>query len=315
MKILVTGATGFLASHLMPALRARGDRVVALVRDLVAEATLDPKSVHAIVRGRVQDYDVIARVLAEYEIDLVFHLAAQTQVSVAIAEPVGTFETNIQGTWTVLEACRKAGTRRVVVASSDKAYGAGDVPYSEDVNPTNGGAPYETSKAVQDMLAQTYARSYGMSVGITRCGNLYGPGHVNFSTLIPGTIRRIINGEAPQIRGDGSAKRDFLFVADAVDAYLRLADSNEVGAFNVGTGKPSSIVNVVSAILKAMKSKLVPIHTEETKHEIRDQWLHSEKARERLKWTAKHDLAQGLRKTIPWYLGHVEKGKPCDSSD
>ena len=305
-RILVTGATGFLASHLIPRLVRAHAFVVALVRDFVQEKMIHQSS-DAIVRGACEDRDIIARTIAEYDIDTIVHLAAQTQVSTAINEPISTFRTNIEGTWSILESARCSKTiKRIVIASSDKSYGAGDVPYSEDCNGLAGGAPYETSKSCADLIAQSYARTYGMSIGITRCGNLYGPGHLNWSTLIPGTIRRIFRKEPPVIAGDGMSKRDFLFIDDAVDAYCRMIESDYVGPINFGTDVPTTVFDVISTIKRIMKSTIEPRFIEASKHEIRDQWLHSEKARTVLKWEAKTKFRDGLINTIPWYVDRLE---------
>lgn len=309
MRALVTGSSGFLGRHLVCALRRRGDFVVCLVRDEVGgkywdlfSATLGGErlsAAYAVVRG---SFDQVERAISEYEIDTVFHLAAQTQVSTAVANPVGTFEANICGTWRVLEACRRQKVQKVIVSSSDKVYGDGSSPYRED-QPIEATGIYATSKTCADLLAQSYAREFRMPIAITRCGNLYGPGHTNWSTLIPGTIRSLLRGERPRLRSDGGPKRDFLFVEDAVDGYLRLADSQCTGAFNFGTGCGSSVMDVVAAIQEIMGTALEPIidKPQAAAIEIRAQVLNCKKAAEELEWSPRHTLTKGLAKTIPWY--------------
>ncbi|MES2179819.1 MAG: NAD-dependent epimerase/dehydratase family protein [Gemmatimonadota bacterium] len=312
MRALVTGASGFLGQHLVDYLFDRDDFVVGLVRDY--NRTARKSSANAIVFG---SFDQVERVIAEYEIDTVFHLAAQTQVSVSFADPVGTLEANVQGTWQVLEACRRQKVGRVIVASSDKSYGDGPTPYRED-QPLRPNGIYATSKACADMLAQSYAREYGMSVAITRCGNLFGPGHTNWSTLIPGTIRSILKGERPRLRSNGGPKRDWLYVGDAVDGYLRLADATVTGAFNFGTGVGTSVIEVVDTVLKVMGSRLQPVFEEGQRTygemvaagwppvEIDEQVLNIDKVHNVLGWKPAHTIAQGLEKTIEWYRLRLE---------
>ncbi len=314
-RVLVTGANGFLGRHLCGALAVRKDFVVVLVRDwLYPFSGSQPSLPDAKVFG---SFDQIERAIAEYHVDTVVHLAAQTEVGVAVADPVGTFEANARGTWQVLEACRRQKVRRVVVASSDKAYGDWIVPYTE-AQPLVPHGIYATSKAVGDMIAQAYMREYnGMSIAITRCGNLYGPGHVNWSTLIPGTIRSVLKGERPVLRSDGGLKRDFLFVEDAVDGYLRLIDEftpsieKIKGPFNFGTGIGSTVMEVVEQILKLMKSELRPDVRvfEATAMEIKDQIVNASKAERVLMWKPKHTLAEGLEKTIVWYRSYLGDDK------
>lgn len=300
MRAFVTGATGFLGHHLCRALIERGDFVAGLERDLHSHRVV-PCSVLA--PGDIESFDGIARILSEYEIDTVFHLAAQAQVSVAKADPLGTFRSNIAGTWNVLEACRQQKARRVIVASSDKVYGNNPCPYHE-FQQLHASGPYGTSKVCEDLLAQSYAQTYGMSIAITRCSNLYGPGHTNWSTLIPGTIKSVIEGKPPILRSDGKAKRDYLYVGDAVDGYLRLADSDYVGPMNFGTGKPNAAFEVAQLICELLGSSLAPVIENSAVGEIDSQWLNSDKAREELGWSAMCDLRYGLSLTIPWYVEH-----------
>lgn len=303
MRAMITGASGFLGGHLSAALRARGDFVVDLVRDRILGLhwrQIDPS---VLVHGQLAD---VERIIAEYEIDVVFHLAAQTQVSVALADPAGTLEANVRGTWTVLDACRRQGIERLVVASSDKSYGDGTVPYSEKQDLKSGGV-YATSKTCADLIAQAYAREFGIPLAITRCGNLYGPGHMNWSTLIPGTIRSVLRGERPRLRSDGGPRRDFLYVEDAVDGYLRIADMRETGIFNFGCGVGVTVTEVVAEILRLMKTDLTPIPILQRGGgavEIKNQVLDIQKAVDVLDWRPRHSLTAGLTKTIDWYRAH-----------
>jgi CDP-glucose 4,6-dehydratase len=297
--VFVTGASGFLGGHLTRALSVSA-RVVGLVRDDVRSGLPEPLGPPIAVYGDISDREFLERVLAEYEVDTVFHLAAQTQVSVGVAEPIGTMRANVEGTWNVLEACRRQKTRRVVVASSDKVYGNGPVPYQE-IQALRWGDPYGTSKACADMIASSYAKTYGMSIGIARCGNLYGPAHMNFSTLIPGTILAVLRGERPVLRSDGTMKRDYLHVRDAVAGYVALAESEETGAFNFGSGSCRAVLDVVGDILRVMESNVAPLVECRASGEIQDQWLDCFKANDRLGWSAKVDWMSGLRETVNWY--------------
>jgi CDP-glucose 4,6-dehydratase len=254
-------------------------------------------------------FDQIERILAEYELDTVFHLAAQTQVSTAVAEPIGTLTANIEGTWKVLDASRRQKVRRVVVASSDKVYGDGPVPYVEEQALAPRGV-YATSKACGDFLAQAYTSEYGLSVAITRCGNLYGPGHFNWSTLIPGTIRAILERETIKLRSNGSPRRDYLYVQDAVDGYIKLAMSDVRGAFNFGTGRASSVHHVVDTIRRLMKSSAVVSDCDGSVEaiEIQDQFLSYAKAERLLGWHPSYTLEQGLEKTIASYRDYFHRG-------
>ena len=305
MRALVTGASGFLGRHLVAALNARGDDVVALVRDIDVDS-FGSIYKYKPLRIALGSFDQVERAIAEYEIDTVFHLAAQTQVSTAVADPIGTLEANVRGTWQVLEACRRQKVKRVIVASSDKAYGDGEVPYTETQNLRHSGV-YATSKACADLIAQSYLQEYGMSIVITRCGNLYGPGHTNWSTLIPGTIRSILKGEAPRLRSNGQAKRDFLYVEDAVEGYLKLAESSRVGAFNFGGGQAWSALEVVERICFMMQSGIKPIiENNSPATEIDEQWLSTDRASVLLGWHPTKPLDQGLEETIAWYREYLK---------
>jgi CDP-glucose 4,6-dehydratase len=315
--VFVTGATGLLGSWLVGELVEQGAQVTALVRDhvpfsLLYERGLD-KSIRS-VRGDIQDFALLERTLAEYETEVVFHLAAQTQVLVANRSPISTFETNIRGTYMLLEACRHHPLlKAVVVASSDKAYGEAEVlPYDEKA-PLRGTHPYDASKSCADLIANSYARSFGVPVCITRCGNLYGGGDLNFARVVPGTIRSVYQGKQPVIRTDGTLRRDYFYVRDAVLAYLMLAEqmisSGVTGqAYNFSSDVPLSVLEITSEVLKAMgRPDIQPLILGENRGEIKDQWLSARKAHEELGWSSQFTLERGLKETVEWYTGYLSK--------
>jgi CDP-glucose 4,6-dehydratase len=311
-RVFVTGCTGILGSWLTIRLVEEGAEVVGLIRDLVPKSNLNWSGFHNqinIVRGSVTEYEVIERAFNEYEVDTCFHLAAQTIVGIANNSPLSTFESNIKGTWTLLEAARRVGRlERIVIASTDKAYGDQDIlPYTEEA-PLKGLYPYDVSKSCADLLAQSYAHTYQLPIGITRCGNLYGGGDLNFNRIIPGTIRSVVMDENPVIRSDGSPIRDYFYVKDAVDAYLILAqslDRNEVRgqAFNFSSETPVSALNIVSQIIAISgKNHLKPnILGKKLEGEIIHQFLSSQKARDLLSWKPRYSLEEGLTESIQWY--------------
>jgi CDP-glucose 4,6-dehydratase len=256
----------------------------------------------------VCDLELAERLLGEYEINTVFHLAAQTLVPIANRNPISTFESNIRGTWNLLEACRRAPTiRAVVMASSDKAYGPQKVlPYSEQM-PLEGVYPYDVSKSCADLIAQSYAATYNVPVAITRCGNFYGGGDLNWNRIVPGTIRSVIRGERPVIRSDGNFVRDYFYVEDGALAYMLLAERvtacpNFRGmAFNFSNELQVSVLELVGQILERMGSKLEPDVRNEASHEIRHQYLSAERARNMLNWSPAFTLDEGLDRTVNWY--------------
>jgi CDP-glucose 4,6-dehydratase len=308
---LVTGATGLLGSWLVPALQRRGARVVIIVRDLVPDSLLQTSGAAdrcVTVLGDVTDGRLLERVLVEHEVDAVFHLAAQTQVEHALRDPIGTFESNVKGTWELLDACRRSGRpTRIVVASSDKAYGAQEqLPYTEDT-PLEGRHPYDVSKSCTDLIAQSYALSYGLPIAVTRCGNLYGGGDLNFNRLVPGVIRDALAGRRPVLRSDGGPVRDYLYVEDAAEAYILLAErAHEPGiageAWNFSIETQLTAAEMARRILAACGREDLELDIRGTaSHEIRHQYLSAEKARTRLGWTATHGLDEGLRRSAEWY--------------
>lgn len=311
-SVILTGATGLLGGHLGRVLLDKGALVVALVRDANPQSQWTREGLwqRAVeVRGDCRDEVLLHRVLAEYEIDTVFHLAAQTLVGPANLDPTTTFETNIAGTWRLLEACRMLPhVKQIVLASSDKAYGEQEsLPYTEDAR-LEGRQPYAVSKSCADLIAQTYHSTYGTPVSITRCGNFYGPGDLNWNRIVPGTIRSVLRGVAPVIRSDGKSLRDYIYVEDGVSAYLQLAekmasDRSLCGqAFNFGHNAPVSVLDLVTEITTAcQRADLRPQVLNEAKNEIINQSLDANKAREMLNWTPRWDLAAGLGKTVSWY--------------
>ncbi|MBI4589579.1 MAG: GDP-mannose 4,6-dehydratase [Candidatus Rokubacteria bacterium] len=315
-NVFVTGATGLLGSWLVEELLKRSASVTCLVRDWVPGSQLVESGLLArtnVVRGDLEDYHVLLRALNEYEIDSVFHLGAQTIVGTAARSALSTFDANVRGTWNLLEACRTSSrlVERVLVASSDKAYGPHDrLPYTEAA-PLQGRYPYDVSKSCADLISLAYFHTYRTPVGITRCGNLFGGGDLNFNRLIPGTIRSALRDEAPVIRSDGGFIRDYFYVPDAVEGYLLLAekltDERLQGeAFNFGNETPMSVLDLVHKILDLMgKTSLAPKVLNEAVHEIRAQYLDCTKARRMLDWKPRHTLEDGLRKTIAWYREYL----------
>lgn len=311
-NVFVTGCTGLLGSWLTEALVRCGANVVGLVRDRVPKSRLVQSGLIdriTVVAGEVEDYLLLERSLNEYQVQTVFHLAAQTIVGIAHQSPLSTFDTNIRGTWQLLEACRRTSlVEAVVVASSDKAYGEHtELPYTEAF-PLEGRHPYDVSKSCADLIAQAYAKSYGLPVCVTRCGNLFGAGDINFNRLIPGTIRSAIRDESPIIRSDGKFSRDYVYVEDAAHAYILLAEamvnrSTVHGeAFNFSYERPMSALEVVRKILGHMgRTDLEPDILNTAVNEIPHQFLSSIKARQMLDWQPKFEFDEGLRRTIPWY--------------
>jgi CDP-glucose 4,6-dehydratase len=313
--VLVTGATGLLGSWLVARLVAQGADVVCLVRDWVPQSELYRQGLDERTRsvtGDVRDTALLERVLAEYEIKTVMHLAAQTIVGVAVRSPVTTFESNVGGTWSLLEACRSVGrVEQIVVASSDKAYGVQPkLPYTED-SPLQGRFPYDASKSAADLIAQSYAATYGLPVGITRCGNFYGGGDLNWNRIVPGTIRSVLQGERPIIRSDGKFVRDYIFVEDGAAAYMALAEKmaerrDLAGqGFNFSNEAPIDVLGLVTKILKLMSSSLEPVIQNQASNEIPEQFLSAEKARRELGWKPLFTLEQGLGRTIEWYTRYL----------
>ncbi|HVF10290.1 MAG TPA: GDP-mannose 4,6-dehydratase [Abditibacteriaceae bacterium] len=309
--VLVTGASGLVGGWLVRQLLEANAAVTCLVRDWVPQSQLIASGllerVH-VVRGDVCDAVTVERVLGECEIATVMHLAAQTIVGTANRNPVSTFEANIKGTWALLEACRRgASVQQAVLASSDKAYGAHEkLPYAEEA-PLQGRHPYDVSKSCADLIARSYAETYGLPITITRCGNIYGGGDLNWNRLVPGTIRSVLRGERPVIRSDGLFVRDYFYVEDVAAIYILLAEQLAARpelrgeAFNFSNEVQLTVIEMVERILSLMESDLAPEIRNEASNEIRYQYLSAEKARRLLNWQPRFDMDDGLQRTIAWY--------------
>jgi len=314
--VLVTGCSGFLGGWLTDWLVSAGAGVIGIVRDQVAESRFWREGIAeriTVVRGDVEDGALLERVLGEYEVQTVMHLAAQTIVGIANRNPLSTFETNIGGTWRLLEACRRSPlVRQVIIASSDKAYGGQPrLPYTEG-DPLAGEHPYDVSKSCADLIAAAYAKSFGLPVAITRCGNFYGGGDLNFNRIVPGTIRSVLRGESPIIRSDGHLTRDYIYVEDAVLAYVRLAEALGATptlageAFNFSNEQPLSVLELTRRILDVMeRPDLEPVMLDQATNEIPHQHLAAGKARAHLGWKPRYTLETGLERTVAWYRAHL----------
>ena len=310
-RVFVTGCTGLVGAWTVRALLESGAHVVGLIRDRTPGSELVRSGLVEridVVRGSLEDYQLMERALAEYEVQTVVHLAAQTIVGIANRSPLSTFETNIKGTWCLLEAARRCGFNPdVVVASSDKAYGEqSQLPYTEEA-PLQGRHPYDASKSCTDIIALTYANTYKMPVCVTRCGNFYGGGDLNWNRLVPGTVRSILRGQRPILRSDGTLIRDYFYVEDGAAAYLHLAEClskrPEIAgeAFNFSNELQVTALDMVQRIRKAMNSDLEPDIRADSKNEIPHQYLSAEKARRMLGWKPSFDLDTALVQTIGWY--------------
>jgi len=315
-KVFVTGATGLLGSWLVDILLKEKVFIVALIRDFVPNSYLYLTGLNErinAVTGCLEDYFVIERTLNEYEIDTVFHLGAQAIVTTANRSPLSTFEANIKGTWNLLEASRNSKlVQRIVVASSDKAYGSlPSLPYTEDM-PLRGEHPYDVSKSCADLIAQAYFKTYNLPVAITRCGNIYGGGDLNFNRIVPGTIKSLLENEPPIIRSDGSYTRDYFYVKDAVSSCLLLAkqlerDEVKGQSFNFSNESPLSVLELVKIITGLMKSELEPKILNISSGEIKHQYLSGQKSKSILDWQAKFSIEKGLVETIDWYKNFFSK--------
>jgi len=312
--VAVTGATGFLGSHLTAALVDLGADVVMLVRDDVPPSPVSTGWMDRVtaVHGAVEDQQTVERLLGDYEVKTVLHLAAQSQVGVANRNPVATFEANVAGTWALLDAVRRSPrVEQVVTASSDKAYGAQPVlPYDEDM-PLAAVNPYDVSKACADLVAQSYHRTFDVPVCVTRCGNFFGPGDRNWERLVPGTIRSLLRGERPIIRSDGTMVRDYLYVVDGAAAYMLVVEAMAkdpaiVGqAFNFSTETPLTVLELVAKLQRAAGTDLEPVVQATATHEIDSQFLSAAKARKLLGWTPTFSVDDALRETVEWYRAYL----------
>lgn len=317
-NVLVTGCTGFLGPWLVEALLARGCRVVGLMRDATPDSRLFRDGLAAkivLVKGNVKDLALMERIVGEYEIRTAFHLAAQSIVGIANETPVSTFESNVLGTWNLLEACRRARrVEQVVVASSDKAYGpATRLPYVE-TDALAGRTPYEVSKSAADLIGQSYWHTYRLPVTVVRCANLFGGGDLNFSRIVPGTIRSGLRGEAPVIRSDGKPLRDYLYVQDGALAYVHLAElmatqASLLGeAFNFSYEQPMGVLDFVKRILALIgREGLEPVVLNQAHGEIPEQYVSSEKARRMLAWRPTVELDDAITRTLAWYRDYFAR--------
>ena len=311
--VLITGASGLLGGHLAERLLSQGASLFCILRDWSPDSVLltHLRDRVTLIRGDITDQALMERALGENEIDTVFHLAAQTLVPIANRNPLSTFESNIKGTWTVLEAARRSPlVKQLVAASSDKAYGDQTaLPYAESL-PLQGRHPYDVSKSCSDLISQAYAATYELPVVITRCGNLYGGGDLNWNRIVPGTIRAVLRDQQPVIRSDGSLVRDYFYAGDAAEAYMLLAEKLAVdrsligSAFNFSSDQPLSVNAIVSLLLELLDSDVQPIVLNQATHEIREQYLDSALARTRLGWQPRRTLRDGLLETIDWYRDH-----------
>lgn len=310
-RVCITGASGLVGSATVTLLEKLGADIVILHRDSVPCSELIRSGALTritSVQGDLSDQLLLERMLGEYEIKTVFHLAAQAVVGVANRNPVSTFESNVRGTWNLLEACRRSPlVSEIVVASSDKAYGDQPLlPYTEDM-PLLAKHPYDVSKACTDLIAQSYASTFGLPVTISRCGNFYGPGDLNWNRIVPGTIRSVLRGKRPIIRSDGAYLRDYFYVEDGAKAYIALAEAMSSNTelhghiFNFSTEEPLTVLDIAKYILRLMDSDLQPDIRNEASNEILKQHLSAAKARNLLGWKADYSLESGLQKTITWY--------------
>lgn len=314
--MFITGCSGFLGYWLTEGLVREGAFVVGLVRDSVPQSSFFRFKLAervTVVRGEVENYPLLERVLNEYEIDTVFHLAAQPIVGTANRGSLSTFETNIKGTWNILEACRRTQplVKRIIVASSDKAYGTQEkLPYTEE-SPLRGAHPYDVSKTCADLIASSFFATYQLPVAVTRCGNFYGGGDLNFNRIVPGTIRSVVQGQPVVIRSDGTPRRDYIYIKDAVSAYTLLAERLEElslsgEAFNFSGGEPLSVLDLTNRILALMGKKSHPVQIlNQACGEIKDQYLSIEKAKKILNWNPQYGLEEGLKETIAWYRDNL----------
>jgi CDP-glucose 4,6-dehydratase len=315
-NVLVTGATGLLGPTLVKELSAQQANIFVLVRDFIPNSSFFSEGLDKkvnVISGDLLDFNLLQRVLNEFDIQAVFHLGAQAIVGIANRSPISTFKSNIEGSWNLLEACRLSPwVKKIVVASSDKAYGAQkELPYTEDA-PMQGRHPYDVSKSCTDLLSQTYFHTYKLPVCVTRCGNFFGEGDLHFNRIIPGTIWSVLNDQRPVIRSNGLFVRDYIYVKDVAHAYLTLAEKMDetsiVGeCFNFSTDQPFNVLEIVDLILEVMDRKdLQPIILNQASNEIPEQHLSSAKAQKVLGWSTKFGVKVGIQETVQWYKNFFE---------
>jgi len=314
-KVFVTGANGFLGSHLTKSLIKYGLEPVVLIYEDNPAGLFEKENLSAktqVVRGDVRNFKLMSEILRDFKIDTIFHLAAQSIVDQAVDAPIETLEVNIQGTWNILESARKNGNvERVIMASSDKAYGHHDtLPYEEHVHALKGIYPYEVSKTCADLIGQSYYRTFNLPVCITRCTNLYGPGDLKMNRIVPNTIQLLYQNKPPILRDTGESLRDYLFIDDAVEGYLKLAEKMNKNlhghAFNFATNTPLSASEAVATISNEMGKNIKPAIVETMKFEISSQYASYDKAKNFLGWQPSHAFGEGIKKTVPWYEEHLK---------
>lgn len=323
-NVFVTGADGFIAGWIAKRFVDEGAVVTIIVRDYKSESSLDTlgfrHKVH-IVHGDIIDTHLMQRILNEYAIEYVYHLAAQAIIGPANRNPLSTFESNIKGTWNILEAARNTNTiKGVIIAASDKVYGDQEkLPYTED-QPLLGLYPYDASKVCADVLARSYFKTYNLPVAITRNANTYGGGDMNFNRIVPGTIKSVLDGEIPIIRSDGTLERDYMYIKDAVDGYLLIGENMDDPkvrgqAFNFGVGKPISVINLFNKIIKLSGKTVKPKILNQANNEIKKQYLCVDKVKKTFDWEPKYDLDAGLKETIEWYKDYFKKMNQKDKKE
>ncbi len=315
-NVFVTGADGFIGGWVAKRLVDEGANVTVIVRDMKVENAFDSlvfRQKVNIVQGDIADTLLMQRIMNEFSIEYVYHLAAQAIVGIANKSPLSTFETNIKGTWNILEAARNCSSiKGVVVASSDKAYGDQEkLPYTED-QPLKGLYPYDASKVCTDVLTRCYFKTYGLPIAVTRNANTYGGGDMNFNRIVPQTIKSLIDGEVPVIRSDGLLERDYMYIKDAVDAYLLIGenmDREDVmgNAFNFGVGQPISVINLFNKMIKISGSKIKPKILNQASNEIKRQYLCVDKVKKTFGWEPRYSLDAGLKETMEWYKRYFAK--------
>jgi CDP-glucose 4,6-dehydratase len=315
-NVFVTGALGLVGSSLVPELLKREANVTILERDHTSKSGLvGSKIIEEVnsIKGELEDFELILRILNEYEIDTVFHLGAQTIVPTANRNPLSTFNSNIKGTWNLLEACRLLGSvKRIVVASTDKVYGTQKkLPYTEEME-LNGIYPYDVSKVCADLISQSYIKAYNMPIAITRCGNIYGPGDINFSRIVPGALQAALLGKTLEIRSDGNFIRDYIFMQDVVLGNIKIAEQLESDKvrgeiFNLSTNNRLSVLDTIKKIVKTINRPIKTSILNSAKNEIKAQYLSSEKAETVLGWKAMYSFEDGIKETLPWYIDYFEK--------
>lgn len=312
-NICITGATGLLGSNLTKKLIELNANITILQRDYVAESLLikseDIKKIN-VVRGEIEDFELLLRILNEYEIEFVFHLGAQTIVPIANNNPLSTFDSNIKGTWNLLEACRIINKNiKIIVASTDKVYGTQEkLPYTEEME-LKGIFPYDVSKICTELIAKSYSNTYELPITIIRCGNMFGPGDLNFNRIVPGCIKSAILNETLEIRSNGKFIRDYVFIDDVVDGLLKVAENIEKtknDVFNISTDNRLTVIDVVNKISQITKKEIKIKILNKAKNEIRDQYLSSEKIFKKLGWKAKNTFEEGIKKTLPWYENYFK---------